>query len=93
MVDSGSDVVTVQEYTLKELDLEPLGVVESRGVHASKQKQLFRARLWIGHVPLDVEASYLYLIVPIWMEICYVHMQILLYVINYLKWILSCCMQ
>ncbi len=55
MVDSGSDVVTVRESVLQQLHLELLGTIQSRGVHATKQKQLYRATLSVGDVQVEVE--------------------------------------
>ena len=57
MVDSGSDVVTVREEILHELNLELLGTIQSRGVHATKQKQLYKAVLRIGDVDVEIEVS------------------------------------
>ena len=58
MVDSGSDVVTVREEVLHQLDLELLGTIQSRGVHATKQKQLYKAVLKIGDVDVEIEVRY-----------------------------------
>ncbi len=55
MVDSGSDVVTVREEVLQELDLQLLGTIQSRGVHSTKQKQLYKAVLKIGDVEVETE--------------------------------------
>ena len=55
MVDSGSDVVTVREEVLQQLDLELLGTIQSRGVHATKEKQLYKAMLKIGDVDIEIE--------------------------------------
>ena len=55
MVDSGSDVVTVRDGILQKLDLELLGTVQSRGIHATKEKQLYKAILKIGQVAVEVE--------------------------------------
>ena len=57
MVDSGSDVVTVRKEILHELNLELLGTVQSRGVHATKQKQLYKAVLRIADVDIEIEVS------------------------------------
>ncbi|XP_050398092.1 uncharacterized protein LOC126816006 [Patella vulgata] len=55
MVDSGSDVVTVREEILQKLDLELIGPIQSRGVHASKTKNLYKATLLIGNEELEIE--------------------------------------
>ncbi|XP_074645820.1 uncharacterized protein LOC141902078 [Tubulanus polymorphus] len=55
MVDSGSDVVTISEDALAELDLELLGTITSRGVHTSKSKQLYKAKLVIGTEVIEIE--------------------------------------
>ncbi|XP_013391172.1 uncharacterized protein LOC106159430 [Lingula anatina] len=55
MVDSGSDVVTVEESTLSRLRLEHLGTVKSHGVHATKEKQIYRAMLRIGREEIEIE--------------------------------------
>ena len=55
MVDSGSDVVTVREEVLQQLNLELLGTIQSRGIHATKQKQLYKAVLRIGDVDVEIE--------------------------------------
>ncbi|ESO95047.1 hypothetical protein LOTGIDRAFT_232164 [Lottia gigantea] len=55
MVDSGSDVVTVRQEVLDRLDLELIGPIQSRGVHASRTKNLYRAHLLIGNEELEIE--------------------------------------
>ncbi|KAL5021844.1 hypothetical protein ScPMuIL_000999 [Solemya velum] len=55
MVDSGSDVTTIREEVLERLDLELLGTIQSRGVHASRSKKLYKAKLQIGNQELEIE--------------------------------------
>ncbi|XP_070575214.1 uncharacterized protein [Ptychodera flava] len=55
MVDSGSDVVTVRQDILDQLDLELIGTIQSRGVHATVEKQLYRAVLGIGKFDIEIE--------------------------------------
>ncbi|XP_041375863.1 uncharacterized protein LOC121388550 [Gigantopelta aegis] len=55
MVDSGSDVTTLREEILQTLDLQLLGPIQSRGVHASCTKNLYKARLQIGTEVLEIE--------------------------------------
>ncbi len=57
MVDSGSDVVTLREEVLQKLDLQLLGTIQSRGVHSTKQKQLYKAVLKIGDVEVETEVT------------------------------------
>ncbi|XP_071172366.1 uncharacterized protein [Mytilus edulis] len=55
MIDSGSDVVTMQEEVLKTLDLELLGQIHSKGVHGSKKTNLYKATLRIGTQEMEIE--------------------------------------
>ncbi|KAK2187961.1 hypothetical protein NP493_148g01039 [Ridgeia piscesae] len=55
MVDSGSDVMTVRKEVLETLDTEFLGTIQSRGIHATRRKQLHRCRLQIGAVQLETD--------------------------------------
>ncbi|RUS86966.1 hypothetical protein EGW08_005291 [Elysia chlorotica] len=55
MVDSGSDVSTVQESTLDGLNLELIGPVYSCGVHGGNHCNLYRARLAVGGVDMEIE--------------------------------------
>ncbi|XP_052817414.1 uncharacterized protein LOC128243592 [Mya arenaria] len=55
MVDSGSDVVTMRQEVLDSLDLELIGPINSKGVHASRVKNLYKANIVIGHVSLEIE--------------------------------------
>lgn len=59
MVDSGSDVVTLREEVLESLDLELLGTVRSKGVHASREKRLYKAQLLIGSTQIEIEVNIL----------------------------------
>ncbi|GFO46683.1 ankyrin repeat and sam domain-containing protein 1a [Plakobranchus ocellatus] len=55
MVDSGSDVSTVQESTLEGLNLELIGPVYSCGVHGGNHCNLYKARLAVGTQEMDIE--------------------------------------
>ncbi|XP_059164992.1 uncharacterized protein LOC131947720 isoform X2 [Physella acuta] len=55
MVDSGSDVCTVQEETLKSLNLDLLGPVYSCGIHGGNHTYLYKGRLLIGDQEMDIE--------------------------------------
>nr|XP_002741570.1 PREDICTED: uncharacterized protein LOC100377597 [Saccoglossus kowalevskii] len=55
MVDSGSDVVTARQEVLDQLDLELIGSIESKGVHATVEKQLYKAVLGIGQIDISIE--------------------------------------
>ncbi|KAK3603894.1 hypothetical protein CHS0354_042904 [Potamilus streckersoni] len=55
MVDSGSDVVTVRQELLDSMDLELIGPIQSRGVHASRRKNLYKAKMIIGEQELEIE--------------------------------------
>ncbi|XP_077983474.1 uncharacterized protein LOC144438292 [Glandiceps talaboti] len=55
MVDSGSDVVTVRQSILDQLDLELIGTIQSRGVHATVEKQLYKAVLGVGNFNIEIE--------------------------------------
>ena len=57
MVDSGSDVVTARQEILDQLDLELIGTIQSRGVHTTVEKQLYKAILRIGKQEAEIEAS------------------------------------
>lgn len=57
MIDSGSDVVTMQEEVLKTLDLELLGQIHSKGVHGSKKTNLYKATLRIGTQEMEIEVT------------------------------------
>ena len=57
MVDSGSDVVTLREEVLDSLGLELIGPIKSKGVHASRTKNLYRANMVIGSHTLDIEVG------------------------------------
>ena len=56
-MDSGSDVMTVRKEVLETLDTEFLGTIQSRGIHATRRKQLHRCRLQIGAVQLETDVS------------------------------------
>lgn len=55
MVDSGSDVSTVQEDTLKQLNLDLLGSVYSCGIHGGNHTNLYRAKLALGTHEMEIE--------------------------------------
>ena len=55
MVDSGSDVVTARQEILNRLDLELIGTIQSRGVHTTVEKQLYKAMLVIGNHEVEIE--------------------------------------
>ena len=57
MVDSGSDVVTARQEILDQLDLELIGTIQSRGVHTTVEKQLYKAILRIGKQEAEIEES------------------------------------
>jgi hypothetical protein len=57
MVDSGSDVTTIRQEVLDTLDLELLGSIHSKGVHASRTKNLYKAKMQIGNQELEIEVS------------------------------------
>lgn len=57
MVDSGSDVSTVQESTLKKLNLDLIGPVYSCGIHGGNHTNLYKGRLRIGDQEMDIEVS------------------------------------
>ena len=55
MVDSGSDVATVREELLEELDLEPLVRIQSKGVHATVETMMYKAKLQLGDSEVEIE--------------------------------------
>ena len=55
IVDSGSDVVTVSESLIAELQLEYLRNIESRGAHAAVDKPLYNGVIKLGTEELRVE--------------------------------------
>ena len=55
MVDSGSDVSTVQEDTMKKLNLDLLGSVYSAGIHGGNHTNLYKACLSIGNQVMEIE--------------------------------------
>ena len=57
MVDSGSDVVTVRREILSGLDLEFIRTIKSHGVHATREKQLYRCLLKVGESVVEAEVS------------------------------------
>jgi hypothetical protein len=57
MVDSGSDVVTLRQEVLDSMDLELIGPINSKGVHGSKVKNLYRANILIGNQLIEIEVN------------------------------------
>ena len=58
IVDSGSEVgVTVTSQFIKDLQLEYLHNIESRGVHATRDRPVYRGVLKLGSEEFDVEVS------------------------------------
>ena len=58
IVDSGSEVgVTVTSEVIKDLQLEYLHNVESRGVHATRDRPVYRGALKLGAEEFGVEVS------------------------------------
>lgn len=57
IVDSGSDVVTVSESLIAELQLEYLRNVESRGAHAAVDKPLYNGVIQLGTEEFHVEVG------------------------------------
>ncbi|XP_062621475.1 uncharacterized protein LOC134283050 isoform X2 [Saccostrea cucullata] len=55
MVDTGSDVTTIRQEVLDELDLEVLGRIHSKGVHGSKTTTLYKAKILIGNQEMEIE--------------------------------------
>ena len=58
MVDSGSDVNTLREEVLEDLDLELIGTVQSKGIHASRRRSMYRVIVVIGNIRVDTEVIY-----------------------------------
>ena len=58
IVDSGSEVgVTVTSQFIQDLRLEYLHNIESRGVHATRDRPVYRGVLKLGSEEFDVEVS------------------------------------
>lgn len=58
MVDSGSDVSTLQREVIESLQLKPVRTIESRGIHsAAKEKDLFDVELQLGTETLVTDVS------------------------------------
>ncbi|KAI8791236.1 ankyrin repeat and sam domain-containing protein 1a [Biomphalaria glabrata] len=55
MVDSGSDVSTIQEDYMANLNLQLLGPIYSCGIHGGNHTNLYKARLKLGDQELDIE--------------------------------------
>ena len=58
LVDSGSDIVTLHDDVIKELELPQEGFVEQRGIGGTVlRKSMYTAVLGIGESRLKVEVS------------------------------------
>ena len=55
MVDTGSDVTTIRQEVLDDLNLEILGRIHSKGVHGSKTTNLYKAKILIGNQEMEIE--------------------------------------
>ena len=55
MVDSGSDVVTCRPEMLHKLCARLMGKIESRGIHATVEKEIYRGYLQLGGQVVPVE--------------------------------------
>lgn len=55
MVDSGSDVVTCRPEMLHKLGARLMGKIESRGIHATVEKEIYRGYLQLGGQVVPVE--------------------------------------
>ena len=55
MVDSGSEVMTIQQDVLSRLGLQQLTTISSQGIHASRQRPLYAAKLKLGELTIDTE--------------------------------------
>ena len=55
MVDSGSDVVTCRPEVLSRLGVKLLGKIESRGIHATVEKEIYQGYLQLGGQIIPVE--------------------------------------
>lgn len=55
MVDSGSDVVTLRQEVLDTMDLQLIGPINSKGVHGSKVKNLYKAYILVGNQYVEIE--------------------------------------
>lgn len=65
MVDSGSDVVTLRQIVLDTMDLELIGPINSKGVHASRVKNLYKAYILLGSEKIEVEVNS-----SSWLSVC-----------------------
>ncbi|XP_028391801.1 uncharacterized protein LOC114516499 [Dendronephthya gigantea] len=55
LVDTGSEVVTISENILPELDLEFLQTIKSKGIHKVEEKPLYRGVLLFGNKEIEVD--------------------------------------
>ena len=59
LVDTASEVVTIDENILTELDLEFFQNVKSKGIHKVEEKPLYRGMLMLGNKEIEVDVSLL----------------------------------
>lgn len=57
MVDTGSEVVTIKEDILQELNLQFLLNIKSKGIHKVEEKPLYRGVLVLGSKEIEVDVS------------------------------------
>lgn len=57
LVDTGSEVVTIQQDIMSELNLTFLQTVSSRGIHKAKEKPLYSAVMLLGNNVIEVKVS------------------------------------
>ncbi|XP_046842267.1 uncharacterized protein LOC124436395 [Xenia sp. Carnegie-2017] len=55
LVDTGSEVVTIQQDIMSELNLTFLQTVSSRGIHKAKEKPLYSAVMLLGNNVIEVK--------------------------------------
>ena len=55
MVDSGSDVSTLREDIVQDLNLEPITTVRSCGAYGSQRTTMYRAYITLGECKLEIE--------------------------------------
>ncbi len=57
MVDTGSEVVTIDKDILPELNLRFLQNIKSKGIHKVEEKPLYRGVLVLGNKEIEVDVS------------------------------------
>ena len=60
MVDSGSDVSTLREDIVQDLNLEPITTVRSCGAYGSQRTTMYRAYITLGECKLEIEVIIFY---------------------------------